>query len=430
MGSTMRFLPAAMLVMLACAMPTGAIAAESEWMVENQTFSALKVSEETLSLAGGPITLSASSSSVVVTCSKVSGSGKVLKGGADELTATLGGCKVSKPVTCTVGETVKMSVKTELAEAGEMTYEKLVPVKAGEPLATFVFSGGSCSLKKESPLKGSLAVQFSPEPGVRQAFEFSEAISKSVNEELAEEKASSLSLTLGEASASLAGEFPMTFSGAQVGKAWSQALPTQLCNYQGRVRGTCGGAPGGPDVWPAETVVRLENEGSMRLSYSGRLMTCTESVLAGPTSAFIGTPLPGNFGTAYFAKCTGASGESCSAEPFNQPYPFSIVRYLGMIQGNGYLWWGGMMIKLECAGPALTCAYKVTNSAEQNVHGYITGGNPVAKVNLVITPTRLEKVAKGSDAACKSEDGFWEGPSAGASAKYKVTEPAPMFVTG
>jgi hypothetical protein len=419
---------AATLVVVVWAMPATAVAAESEWMVENQTFSALKVSEETLSLSGGPIALSASSSSTVVECAKVSGSGKLFKGGTDELTVTLGGCKVVKPTSCTVGETVKMPVKTELAEAGEMTYEKLVPVKAGEPLATLLFTGVSCSLKKESPLKGSLAVQFSPEPGVKQAFEFSEAISKSVNEELAEEKASSLSLTLGEASATMTGEFPMALSGAQVGRAWSQALPTRLCNYPGRLRGGCG--PGNPPGWPAATEVRLENEGSMRLSYSGRLMTCAESVLSGPTSAEIGTPLPGAFGTAYFAKCTGASGESCSAEPFNQPYPFSIVRYLGMLRGNGYLWWGGMMIKLECAGPALTCVYKVTNSAEQNVHGYVTGGNPVAKVNLLITPTRLEKVANGSDAGCSSSDGSWEGASAGASAKFKVTEPAPMFVTG
>jgi hypothetical protein len=404
-----------------------AVGAESEWMVENQTFSALKVSEETLSLSGGPITLSASSSSTVVECAKVSGSGKVFKGGGDELAVTLNGCKVVKPVACQVGETVKMAVKTELVEVGEITVDKLVPMKVGEPLTTFAFTGVFCSLEKETPLKGSLAVQPSPEPGIKQAFEFSETISKSVNEALEEEEASPLSLTLGEAQASLTGQFPMALSGAQVGNPWARALRTSICKYAGRVNGGC--TPNNTYIWKAGTVIRLENEGSMRLTFSGRLMTCAEAVLAGPNGADWALPLPGSFETAYFAKCTGSSGESCTATPFGQPYPFSIVRWLGTTAGNGYLWWSDMMIELECASPTLTCVYRATNSAEQNVHAFITGGNP-AKVNLLITPTRLMKVAKGSDAACSNEDGFWEGSSLGVSAKYKIVEPTPLYVTG
>jgi hypothetical protein len=403
------FLASALSVLVMGAAAVSAQAVESEWMIGGEPLSELELEEEEeLALSGTPLSLSVPSLKVVIKCNEVGGSGAILKDGIEEFAASLTECETTnagkKLSSCKPFEPVVVNGKTELIEAGEALYAKVLPPKEGGPLTTISF-GELCALGEEVQVKGSVAAEVDLAPSEEQVLTFSEAISNSVNEALEKEAQASLSLTFGASKkAFLNGDLSSKLSGASTGLEFQNAVRTRLCEE--RVQ-TC----------PAEKThesgvsIRMANEVPIKFLYNTFTVKCTKSELAGATSQFF-RAMSWKISTAFFSEC--ATGVACPVSAIGQPYQAWLTR--GGVFGDGFFAVGiDFPLKVEFKCENLKCVYEMYPWIAA-----ITGGTP-AKFSS--GPMPMYRVKAASDGGC-SENGTWEGE--GGTTKYEMyVESAP-----
>ncbi|HKT82807.1 MAG TPA: hypothetical protein VJQ84_03110 [Solirubrobacterales bacterium] len=392
--------------MAALAQTAGAVT--SEWNIEGKSMTGLGQSEEEISPSGGPLSISVPSlGGLSIKCEKVGGSGKIFKKGTDELSLSLTACSAAK--TCKVKEPLKITGKTELILSGTTYYDKLVPLKEGESLATIGLSGELCAFPESTVLKGTVAGESTMIPDAKEPIVFSEAITKTANEKLGKP----LELLFGKNLAYLSGEVGRALNGkGNAGKIWYEETGTWLCKIQTR---SCQGE----DIWPFETNVKFENTDSMRFTFSKISMVCTYSALTGFSEELANVPLP-ILGVAMesitFVGCSAFADPECSASVEEQPYLAFFTSTnrddIGAIRTDRHL-----LLKFECEG--LTCIYKAFSLL--TVHNG-------AVATATREPVIMDRVAMGSDIGC-SETSLWDGTGAGNKISYEIVEPTPLWVT-
>jgi hypothetical protein len=388
-------------------------ATESEWMLDGSTLTELEKSEASVSLVSKPVTLTVPSKSLTIECKKDEGSGKIFKGGTQELKATLTGCTVAKSEACKV-ESLVLNVKTKMISAGDVYYEKIEAAKEGSPITTVVIKGEKCTQPKETAVKGSFAAEISMEELAEPPMKFSEKLSETVNKELKAEGESELSLSFGESAAHFVGEFvpPPILPPRQ-----EEPLPfTRLCDTKGA---TCAGL----HIYPANTpfVALSQVTINFRMGTSPVIETnCSTSGFEAETTAISGAPLPATTsGEGWdFVPC---SEDKCTVTSLGMPY---ALKFFALNYGDGVILVKEPSFKIVCGGK--TCVYGL--SRMRLVVGGGKGGTEPAQ--LVLPPTALEPKA-GSDAACVNNGNVEQAPPTGGAAFYKVVDPTgALFFTG
>ncbi len=415
---TAKLLIASLLSLLAigAVAATVAQALESEWLVQGQTFSELKLKEEKITLAGGPVTLSVPSKSASIECKTVEGSGKFIEGGSDEITAKLGKCAVITPKGCKVGETLTLEAKYQSVLTGGVYYEKLESLKEGVPLAKLAFSGECGALAEKPELTGAVAAEISHEELVKQPLKFSEAISNKVNKELKEDKLAELSFKLGFSTAFLSGEITTALAGANAGKLQQRANFTKICDTMPAARrNDCTGV-----AYPLNTAVKGEKTAAMKFLYNGISVKCTGAKFEGKTLVNNGRPLDGEITTMVFNPCTNtAGGAACPVTAEGLPYRFFFETLTG---GVGRFVIVAPKFKLVCGG--ITCEF-VSPIGE---YPFLVAPNDPAAIAGFPTAF-IMKYAVGP-AGCGMM-GIWEKDSSGGSSVgYTLEVPKPLYVTG
>jgi hypothetical protein len=332
---------------------TSSQALTAGWAIKGQSLSELKLTEEKISLAGGPITLSVPSKGLTLKCSTVEGSGKIFENGSDEATAKLSKCEASK--TCKVTEPLTLEIKSELIQAGgSFTYDKVQALKEGKPLAGITFTG-ECPLPEKSEVTGSVAAQASLEGHAKQSLKFSESISNTVNAGLKEEGKAELGLSLGKSPAILSGEVITQLTGAKAGEEFWRLPYTALCKSLPADGAACPKA----ERIAAGATFKAEGEVSMQFedAFAPLNMTCTaaSSKLTGTTSAALsgfGAPLPASVSKLEFTSCKEGA-LTCKVSTGGLPYGawFTVAN----VDGEGFFGLSATALTVSCAK---FCIYK------------------------------------------------------------------------
>jgi hypothetical protein len=387
----------------------GAMAAlaHAEWNVEDRTLTELKLSEEKLTISGGPVTLAGPKLGFTLECGKASGSGSIFKGGSDEYAISLTTCKVVGSAACKVVEPVTLKVKSELVH-GNGYYEKIVPAKEGAPLATVSIEGKECALAKENKITGSVAAEILPEEGTTRKLKTSEKFSKTIAEE-----GGKYELLVGTALAYMTAEFSMELSGSHAGGEWFNALNTKLCD-RSAVMDQC---PAGK-LWLEGSVIYLKGEGTMKFEVGIGKFECTGTVMEGTTHFDEGDPLFGVLENVVFSGCSGG----CEMKAIGLPFQVSFEdRAVG--GGRFILYLAGLpgTPSFEAKCGTKVCKYGQT----AGIHFTRFDGSSPAK--LLAGPIFF-KEEEGTEIGCATT-GKWYGPTGGG-VTLIAESPSPLFVTG
>lgn len=389
-----------------------ALATESEWLIEGETLSELEI-EESTTISGGAVTLSIPSLESTIECKTSSGSGTISSGGSDKLSLSLSKCEVTKSKECKVTEPISIKAKSEPLAAGDTTYAKLQPLSEGT-FATIVVKG--CGSLKEGALKGAVAAEASLGLLTSQPFNVSESLTKSVNQKLEEEEASTLSLTYGGATAYMTGKFSAELNGeAYAAARWQRALPTRLCEEEPAANTTT--CPTGQH-WPEGTNVIAEKLTGTEIKFElgFTTTTCGVNKLEGETTALEGAPLIGTLSVVDFSSCSNG----CTITRLGSN--IYLIESDGTRDGTGYYQIPNLKLEFSCGGT--TCKYRIpvvdlsyTPGTLGTLHWLLSG------------PEEMYKQA-GSDMACASV-GKWVGVKSlfVNGFGYEIMFPKPVYFT-
>ncbi len=402
---------ALLLAFLALGLATAdsALATESEWLIEGETLSELEI-EESTTISGGTVTLVIPSLESTIECKASSGNGTISTGGSDKLNLSLSKCEVTKSKECKVTEPISLKAKSEPLAAGEMTYAKLQPLSEGT-FATIVVKG--CGSLKEGALKGSIAAEASLDLLKSQPLNVSESLTKSVNQKLEEEEASTMSLTYGGSTAYMAGKFSVELSGeAHAGSNWQRALSTKLCEKKPAAQTTT--CPTG-QYWPEETDVVAEKEAGteMKFQLGFTTTTCGVAKLEGKTSADEGAPLIGTLSVVEFSSCNNG----CTVSRLGSN--IYLLASNGNVNGDGDYQIPNLKLEFSCGGTI--CKYRIPV-----VDLSFAGTAPTL---LLRGPVPMDRQS-GSDDMCASP-GTWAGANSlfFNGFGFEITFPEPTFLT-
>jgi hypothetical protein len=383
----------------------GAQAAESEWMIGTQTLAELSLSEEQISLSGGPVSLSVPSKGITVECKTAEKSDKIIKGGSEELTMSLTKCEVVKLTACKVSEPLVLESKSSFVLAGGLAYQKMEALKEGKPLATVVLTGKECALAEHTEVTGSVVGEISLEEHVKQPLKFSEKISKTANAALKEEAQPELALLFGKQAAFLSGELSSALSGKNIGMEFQDVPITRLCKTNPPPNNVCGGG-----VWGINEPLKMEQAEKMKFTLpGGTSFVCDESKFAGTVSQNAGDPLLASFTSASFTTCKTAGNVACSVMPEGLPYTVQLKAITNAPANMGIMKILNPKFKAGCTGGAM-CLFEGIFIVFK-----ITGGAPA---KIARDPTSLVNLA----GACIGTL-TWEGVAASKEIEYKFTAP-------
>lgn len=403
-GLTVAALLCAMTMSLALA---GAAAAEtSEWMKGGRTFSELSVTEEKVTTSSGPVSIKLPSLKAEIVCTEVTGEGKFLQGGSIELTTTLKACK-SGFKACTLKEPVVLKTKSELILVGGGYYDKVAAKEKN--IATLSFSGKECALPPEAALTGEFPAAISLEESEKPPMNFSEGLTKTVDEALKKESKSELNLFFGPLKqiAYLGGEFLLV---PPPPPDLPRRVPfTKLCPFSPG-NGVC---PGG-EIYEMGTMLEIVNSSHSFFTYGANEIDCQESEIKGTTGADSGAPLPVAMTTLNFGVECGEETE-CGAEK-TVGTTFSIWRLTTspFYASNGLLSIPGLALKLDCFG--MDCFYDSPEVRFSINSGTTMKGGPFT------LGSRIE-----SEPGCPAT-ARWAGPMG--PVEYTIAVPSPLYQTG
>jgi hypothetical protein len=379
----------------------------SEWMIEGAKLSSIG-SKETIKITGGTVSIAVPALAVTIECKSSSGSGTLFSGGTDEISLSLSACEAPKAKTCKISPfTIK--AKSELISTGGATYAKLLP-SSGESFATIPIAG--CALPEAAQLKGAFAAQTSLSLQKVQPLTFSEAITKTVNESLAKEKASELKLTYGVNTAYIGGEIKRELSGAKAGLAWQQARFTLLCEKKPEAGQTVCPAL---QYWPKETALIAERVPSVTMKFKLGVAepTCSSAKIEGKTNSDGAAPLEGTLTAVAFTCNSNCAVTKLAGNRF-------IFLTDGTQSGQGSFQMPGLEFKFVCG--ADTCIYWMT------LVDILVGVG--SETIFYGGPEDMVRQA-GSAGTCLVT-GRWEGENGlfVGGFEYKLGTPEPTFVTG
>jgi hypothetical protein len=387
-------------------------AVQSEWMVEGETLSELKLSEEEITLVSKPVSLLVPSIELTIECKKVEGEGEITQEGGEEFEAKLTECAAVGSEACKV-EPMVVGVKTELIYAGGSFYDAIRSSKKGVPLTKVIITGEKCSLPKESTVKGSYAAEVSQEEEEEPPLAFSKGISEAVNEALKSEGKTKLSLTFGEKSA------VAYFTGAIVPPvnvaprpAYRRVPFTRLCKRDDLPR--CRD----PWIYPKGTLVKSENEEETRMIFGwGNAQTwevvCSTSIFEFEIKSSGGSPL---LATSPILGIRFACQFGCGVVAKDMPYAVEVIATSG----------GGEVI---VKNPRLELSCFLGEENKKCVYGakemtFAVTGSAVVKAKMKLALVNLQKINEGSDALC-TQAAVWEQEEFAGELVYEITEPDP-----
>jgi hypothetical protein len=404
--SSIRTTKACLIAILAiCAVVTAtAQAVESEWLIDPETLTEREIKEEEVLLSGNAITLSVPGKKATIKCESAEGSGKIFKGGADEIIVELKKCKLLES-SCTVSETLKIEAKSQPIPVGSTYYEQVEPLTEGKPLATFTVKGEKCPLSEKSELIGKVAAKTLLELSKEPPLKFSEALTKEINATLGSEEVPELALKVGSEVAYLSGELFKKLSGGQSGAFSERVRFTKLCKVAPGAQNSC------TTNWGTGTTVRAEKEVSMKFKEGLYNVTCTTSKLEGQLSSAAAPPAAALMFTVEYLNCTSEAGKSCKVEALQKPWQTLFNTSGG---GNGEVVVSPIEVEIEC--DAVKCLY---------------GGRMIANATGGATPTTTSPPVNltrrtGSGMTCK-QFGTLEGVGGTGAVKYKFTLPTGGF---
>ncbi len=381
-----------------------ALAVGSEWIIDPETLSDQGITEEKVALSGGAITLSVPGKKATIKCESIEGTGKIFKGGADEIIAELKKCKLLES-SCTVGETLKIEAKSQPIPVGSTYYEQVEPLTEGKPLATITVKGEKCPLSEKSELVGKVAAESLLELSKKPPLKFSEELTKKANEKLVSEGGAELALKVGSEVAYLSGEITKTLSGGHSGALNERIRFTKLCKSAPGAQNSCAAN------WGTGTTLRAEKEVSMKFKEGLFNTTCTTAKLEGQLSTPAAAPARASISTVEFLSCTSDAGKSCKVEALQQPWSAYFNTTGG---GNGEVWLLPIEVEIECESVKCMYAGRVVSTA--------TGA---ATPTISASPVSLS-LRTGSDMKCKPF-ATWEGVGGTGAVKYKFTLPVGGF---
>jgi len=388
-------------------------ALESEWWVKNKALSGLSPSEEEISLTDLPVSLAVPSLEATIECKKSKSSGKIIKGGTNEITLSLSECKVTTMKTCKVSEPVTLKAKTEMIAANGTLYDKAVPLEKEKPFGNITITG--CALPEKNALEGAVAAKPPLDPGTSQVLKFSEAITKTVNTELKEAKAAELELKFGTSTAYLTTELSAKLSGKNAGAEWQNPVFTLLCEQLPAAgTSTCPAL----QYWPKATVIEAKNQATIELNFNLGVIetTCATSNFTGKTTMDGGPGLGGEATSLTFSGCTN----KCTITTTGKP-AFAFVTFIPRF-GAGFLdIFEPFDFEFKCG--LVECTYMLTELRFGSVLGgeqptFFSGGNlPLLRLFGEEAGCALQGTLKGVG---KSDAGEF---------RYEVEAPLPLYLT-
>jgi hypothetical protein len=412
MKSLLAAIALVVLVGSALAVPTAG--AGAEWTIEGESLSEVEPKGETVSISGGPLSLSSTFGKLklLIKCEKVEGSGTIFTGGTDQLTIKPTSCKVVEPATCKLkSESITIKSKSAPTLTGSL-YEKLEAQKEGEALATIGLEGELCAFPEAGKLTGSVATESAIEELVKMPFKASESISSLANEELKSEGKSTLSLKFGESAAILSGEFSLALSGGQAGRQAMASGEGQLCKIAIVV------CPAGSTWTAGMTTLKLESTTTITFTYGARSTTCKESKFIGPTDA--SAVIKGTYTNRSYDDCKNPGGTTCPVVVTSSTVKFRMVPLrLPRNKGLGVYKIPAIEVLIECESKK--CFYTIDTD-------HILLHSSVAAPETFASGVGFNmKLAALSDASCNGT-GTMKGTLAGGGVSYKFTQPSPLFV--
>jgi hypothetical protein len=394
------------LVVLGGVLAASALALQSEWSIEAETFAERKLKEEKVTLSGGPVTLSVPGKGLTIKCESTEGSGKYFEGGSDELKVTLGKCKVVEPVSCKVSETISLEAKTVQIMAGNAFYDKLVPLTEGKAFGSITLTGEKCVFAEKNELAGAVAATISSEEAVKLPLGFSESTTKLVNEGLKAAGEAELALTFAKTTALVSGEVLTQLAGGNAGRQMREEPFTKLC--ESATIGLNNSCPG--KIVASGGAINMTKIGSMKFEYGTTTITCAESKLEGNTLSAGAAPLPVDLSVIAFNNCNSGA---CTVKALGTP---SRVFFRTIFGGNGTLTVRTTTLETVCGG--ITCKF-----SKDRLRFAVAGG---ATAKLESAPQSLGTVA--GPMGCGGSV-TWKGSGTGGDIEYEFLAPKPLLVT-
>jgi hypothetical protein len=381
-------------------------ASTTEWAVQGNTLEALSIEKETISLAGGPLTLSVPSKELVMECAGVEGSGTVNKGGTDEISLTLSKCTVAK-LPCKVSGSIILKFKTEGLAGG--LYDKLEGFSE-KLFGTIKFeSGTGCPVSLRNNLKGTVAAEAKTElESSKRKLIFSKAISEAANVALKEEKKSELSLLFGESAATLSGEIYEKMTGAKAEQPLLRVYKSKLCEAEAA------------DCAPTQTyqptqAIKTKSLVANSFKFGANTITCNEMTMEGEITSNQTYQVFGKFTTVAFTGCTA----TCAVTAVGTPWTFFFTSSGNKKDGRFGI--GVPFVTIVCTTPAVNCKFRLGIKALAFTEFEFFGGKP-GKFNSF--PHGLE-IDVGTCAT-----GTWGSTGAGGIMKNEFPTPADLFIAG
>lgn len=403
----------AILGVLAIGVAASPADAAQEWFIEDQALAELELSEETFEISSKiPTVLSVPGFKLVLKCKTTKGSGKALVKAGAEISLNLTGCEAVELPACTVKEPLTITAKTKVASTFTAFHEKFEQVGEKTPFAKLKF-GETCALPEEAELKGNFGGEMPAKAVAEREIKVSEAVTKKINEELKTGKVPEYSLLYGTKSATITGEFVMKLTGkAGAGKAWQPAPATALCKSPPvGVNQEC--AVG--ETYPNNTVAKPETLEGEKVKWAftvggaNTVVACSALRMEGPTGTWAPDFAMISISSVSFgASCTGGCTVSALDTPWKAVFMSLPTRLF--IRRPAF--------KFDC-GTNKICKYKSALIASDGWEG----GAP-AKFEL---PAWTLNQYSATETTC-SATASWEN-EAGGSLRFKVWEPAPLYVT-
>jgi hypothetical protein len=394
------------MVVLGLLAAANAQASTTEWAVQGNTFEALSIEKETISLGSGPLTLSVPAKELVLECPTVEGTGTVKKGGTDEVTLTLSKCTVVK-LSCKVVGSISLKFKSEGLAGG--IYDNLEGLTE-KTFGTIKFEEGTgCPVALSNNLKGNVAAEAKTElESSKRKLIFSKAISEAANAALKAEKKSELSLLFGESAATLSGELFEKMTGAKAEQPLFRSYKSKLCEAEAA------------DCAPTQTyqptqVIKAKSLVANAFKFGGNTITCNEMTMDGEITNNNTYAVTGKFPTVAFTGCTA----TCVVSPVGTPWSFYFASNGNKKDGRFGI--GVPFVTIVCTTPAVNCKFRLGIKTLAFTEFEFFGGKP-GKFNSF--PHGLE-IDVGTCAT-----GTWGSTGAGGIMKNEFPTPADLFIAG
>lgn len=381
----------------------------SEWDIEGDTLSELKLSEAAISISGGPVSIQVPSKGITIKCETAGGTGKLQPEGVEILTASLTTCDFGKLKACKTSKPVVMKAKVRMIEAGGLYYYKLEPVE-GTALITISETGEECAFGETILVQGSAVAQPTLQTSTKQPLKFSEETSKAANKALKEKAEAELELSMLKLQTFLSGELLTALSGKLEGELWQDALFTQLCKVPpplGAITCPVGG------LWEAPTLIVGKQLTEMHFEMGVIDTTCKSSKFEGETLTNGSVPFESIMTSLQFTECNN----KCGVESVPPARAFS---FFAGLMGNGGFGFRDPELEFVCGG--ITCVY-----GSSFVPFFSFSGGEPATTSSVSSQTLMQK--PGSDEVCAA-NAIWKGVGGTGAIEYKFEAPAKIYLTG